>query len=80
MMISKFFSLNVLLSTLISTALYFVIANICYYYINSESMFKVMHYFRWVEYVYGTVAMLICTLIIEGIRSVLRKDPEVKND
>ena len=74
MMVSKFFSKNVIVSALISVVLFFVITNIFYYYFNAQSMFKELHYYEWVEYIFGTIAMGVCTFIVEGIRNVLRND------
>lgn len=57
----------------LTTIVYFIAANIGYYYYNRRSMFADIYYYEWLEYVIVAVIILVCSVIIELVRD-LKKD------
>lgn len=53
----------------LSTIVYFVAANIGYYYFNRRSMFADIYFYEWLEYVIVAVIIFICYLVIELFRN-----------
>jgi len=62
------------LYALLTTIVYFIAANIGYYYFNRQSMFKDIYYYEWVEYVVVAVIILICSVIIELFRNLKKNN------
>jgi hypothetical protein len=65
--------LKSLLYAAITTVVYFISANIGYYYINRQSMFYDIYFYEWFEYVVVAAIIMICSVVIELFRN-LKKD------
>ena len=62
---------NPLVSALLFAFLFFVITNIFYWVFNEKFYFQDYHYFEWMEYVLGTIAMFVLVFIVEFVRNLL---------
>ncbi len=71
---------NPLLSALLFALLFFIITNIFYWVFNEKFYFEDYHYFEWMEYVLGTIAMFFLVLVVEFVRNLIgrrgAKEPE----
>ena len=62
---------NPLVSALLFAFLFFVITNIFYWVFNEKLYFQDYHYFEWMEYILGTIAMFVLAFIVEFVRNIM---------
>lgn len=53
----------------LTTVVYFISANIGYYFINRQSMFADIYFYDWVEYAVVAGIIMICSVVIELFRN-----------
>ena len=56
----------------LTTVIYFIAANIGYYYFNRRSMFADIYFYEWVEYVIVAAIIFFCTVGIELFRNPVK--------
>jgi len=61
---------NPLFSAIIVALLYFIVTNIFYWVFNEKFYFQDYHYFEWMEYTLGTIAMFVLVFVIEFVRNL----------
>jgi hypothetical protein len=57
----------------LTTVVYFIAANLGYYYFNRQSMFADIYFYEWVEYAGVAGVIMVCSVVIELFRN-LRKN------
>lgn len=53
----------------LTTLIYFIAANIGYYFFNYRSMFADIYYYDWVEYAIVAGIIFVCSVIVELFRN-----------
>jgi hypothetical protein len=61
--------INSLLYAVVATLVYFISANIGYYYINRQSMFADIYFYEWLEYVIVAGIIMVCSVAVELFRN-----------
>lgn len=53
----------------LTTVIYFISANIGYYYFNRQSMFADIYFYEWLEYAIVAGIIMVCSVVIELFRN-----------